>query len=68
MIKTTLDQVKFARIEMEGQVHFTADWDDQSAKYSRDLHKEIRKVLKDQAKAEFGYFNGLTGSSVYVLV
>ena len=68
MVKTSLDQVKFARIEMGNEVHFTADWDDQSAKYSRNLHKEIRKVLKDQAKAEFGYFNGVTGSSVYVLV
>ena len=68
MVKTSLDQVEFARIEMGNEVHFTADWEDQSAKYTKDLHKEIRKVLKDQAKAEFGYFNGVTGSSVYVLV
>lgn len=68
MVKTSLDQIKFARIEMGNEVHFTADWDDQSAKYTTDLHKEIRKTLKKMAKDEFGYFNGVTGSSVYVLV
>ena len=67
MLKTSVDQVVFTRfIDISGDVHFAADWDDQAAKYTKDLNKQVRKILKAQAKAEFGYWSAITGSSVVV--
>jgi len=67
MIKTSMSQVKFTNFVIGDKHHFAADWDDQSCKYTWNLNKEVRKELKRQAKARYGYWSGVTGSSVYAL-
>lgn len=64
-MKTQLSEITFTDFIEDGQHHFAADWHDTSIKYTRDLNKQVRKQLKAACNVKYGYFSGITGSSVY---